>query len=198
MHMAQTTTINLMDQPEFESSSVGRLLTWAITYGRYIMIGTEIIVLLAFISRFSLDRRLTDLREAITQKQMILQANLQFENDFANLQQSLIKIKKLLNGQDKPVTVLYQISSFLPSDVAMTSYSSGKNTIQISLLAGTTDGLSLFLQRMQNSSLFTNIDITDIQKDAIKGIQFELTATTKSTETSKAITAAEKTEGPIQ
>jgi Tfp pilus assembly protein PilN len=177
--MAQTATINLMDQPEFESSSIGRLLTWAITYGRYIMIGTEIIVLLAFISRFSLDRRLTDLRETIAQKQLILQANLRFENDFAHLQQSLIKIKKLLNGQDKPITILYQISSFLPSDVSMTNFASSEKTIQITLLSGTTEGLSLFLQRMQSSDLFTTIDITDVEKDPIRGIEFHMTATTK-------------------
>jgi Tfp pilus assembly protein PilN len=177
--MAQTTTINLMDQPEFESSSIGRLLTWAITYGRYIMIGTEIIVLLAFISRFSLDRRLTDLRETISQKQIILQANLQFENDFALLQQSLIKIKNILNGQDKPIVLLYQISSFLPADVVMTNYAFEKKTVMISLAASSTNSLSLFLQRMQSSNLFTNIDITSIEKDAVRGIQFQLVAITK-------------------
>ena len=177
--MAQGTSINLMDQPEFESSSIGRLLTWAITYGRYIMIGTEIIVLLAFISRFSLDRRLTDLREEISQKQLILQANLSFEQDFIQLQQSLGKIRKLLNGQDKQINILYLISSFLPSDVVITQYSQEGNTLQLSLVAGTTNGLSLFLQRMQNSSLFTNIDIANIQKDAINGIQFSLIAKTK-------------------
>jgi Tfp pilus assembly protein PilN len=178
--MAQGTAINLMDQPEFESSSVGRLLTWAITYGRYIMIGTEIIVLLAFISRFSLDRRLTDLREEISQKQLILQANLPFEHDFIQLQQSLDKIQKLLNGQDKQVSILYFISSLLPSDVIITDYSqNAKNDLQLSLTAGTTNGFSLFLQRMQSSNLFSNIDIVSIQKDAINGIDFSVKVNTK-------------------
>ncbi len=82
---AQPVSVNLLDQPEFTSSSIARLINWTITYGRYIMIGTEVIVLVAFISRFSLDRKLTDLREEIAQKQIILEANADFsDSQFEN------------------------------------------------------------------------------------------------------------------
>ena len=64
---AKTVDVNLLEKDDFSESPIGRIVTWAITYGRYIMILTEIVVLLAFISRFSLDRKLTDLNEAIGQ-----------------------------------------------------------------------------------------------------------------------------------
>src|SRR3989344_3425468 len=67
--------INLIGEGDFSRTPIGRIVTWATTYGRYIMILTEIIVLLAFISRFSLDRKLTDLKEEITQKQAIIETN---------------------------------------------------------------------------------------------------------------------------
>ena len=60
---ARKITINLLGERKVGETPVERLLLWITTYGRYIMIGTEIVVLLAFISRFSLDRKITDLRE---------------------------------------------------------------------------------------------------------------------------------------
>ena len=178
--MAQeSTSINLLDQPEFESSSMGKLLSWAITYGRYIMIGTEIIVLLAFISRFSLDRRLTDLREEISQKQIILQANLPFEQDFNQLQLTLQKMRKLLNNQTTPINYLYTVTSYLPSDVSIIEFDDLGTSLELNVLAGTTDGFSTFMSQMQNSPLFSDIEVTQIQKDAIRGVQFHLTAKIK-------------------
>ena len=74
---AKQPTINLIGEEEMAHTPVGRIVAWAVTYGRYIMIGTEIIVLLAFISRFSLDRKLTDLNDEVSQKQAIIDANQQ-------------------------------------------------------------------------------------------------------------------------
>ena len=174
--MPAGSTINLLDQPEFESSSLGKLLTWAITYGRYIMIGTEIIVLLAFISRFSLDRRLTDLREEIAQKQTILVANQQFEQDFNSLQQSLKKISLLITDQNKPVNTFYQVSGLLPSDVKVTEFGLSDKNIEIVVNAGTTQGLSTFLSRLQHQKGISNIEVTDVEKDIVKGTLIRILA----------------------
>ena len=76
---ADSIRINLLGQQDLEHTPWGRIVSWATTYGRYIMITTEIMVLLAFISRFSLDRKNTDLTEEVTQKQAILEANTSFE-----------------------------------------------------------------------------------------------------------------------
>ena len=79
--MPANQNINLLGDSEMDHTPVGRIVNWAVTYGRYIMIGTEIVVLLAFISRFSLDRKLTDLKEEVGQKQEIIEANLPFEGE---------------------------------------------------------------------------------------------------------------------
>ncbi|HCS79450.1 TPA: hypothetical protein DIV55_06990, partial [Patescibacteria group bacterium] len=64
--------INLLTRKDFDASLVGRILRWSLIYGRYIIVSTEIIVLLAFIYRFSLDRQITDLNEEIEQKSAIV------------------------------------------------------------------------------------------------------------------------------
>src|SRR3972149_8842018 len=99
---AKQIRINLLGSSDLEHTPWGRLVSWATTYGRYIMITTEIVVLLAFISRFSLDRKNTDLTEELTQKQAIIQANLEFERDIKSLQINLATAKKLIAEQSKP------------------------------------------------------------------------------------------------
>ena len=60
--------IDLLKQKPIEERFLGRFLEWALSYGRYIIIGTQIIVLLAFFSRFKLDQELSDLHERIDEK----------------------------------------------------------------------------------------------------------------------------------
>ena len=53
--------IELLPKEEWEKTSFGKFIKWTLNVGRYIVIATELIVILAFVSRFKLDRDLTDL-----------------------------------------------------------------------------------------------------------------------------------------
>jgi hypothetical protein len=53
--------VNLLPQDPFFETVFGRFLKWALSIGRYIVIFTELIVILSFASRFTLDRMVTDL-----------------------------------------------------------------------------------------------------------------------------------------
>jgi Tfp pilus assembly protein PilN len=174
---AKELKINLLGQDALEHTPWGRLITWATTYGRYIMITTEIIVLLAFISRFSLDRKLTDLTEEISQKQAIIEANKPFEDDIRALQGQLTQIKTLLAGQEAPMDVIDLIVRYLPPDVYLESYEFSGNKLTVSATAATNEGFSLFLGRLQTASILSNITIGDIRRKAATGIQFQFSAT---------------------
>jgi hypothetical protein len=140
------------------------------------MIGTEVVVLLAFISRFSLDRKLTDLREEINQKQIILEANQGFENQFKRLQENLVSVNSLLSKQKKPLDVFYDISSRLPVDVNVLEYMGGINSLEIRFSAGTTESFSNVLKSLQSLTSLSNIEITEIRKDQLTGTVFKITA----------------------
>ena len=97
---AKPIEINLLGQEDLKHTPQGRILNWALTYGRDIMIGTEIVVLLAFISRFSLDRKLTDLKEEISQKIKDLEGSMQtadFWQDKIKAQEVIREIGELKN-----------------------------------------------------------------------------------------------------
>lgn len=185
MPPAKPPSINLLGQEDLAHSPQGRIVNWALTYGRYIMIGTEIVVLLAFISRFSLDRKLTDLREEIDQKQAILTANVSLENEIRSLQTQLANIKTLLTDQAKPVEYLALVASLLPADVYVNSLEITKDKIIADATAATTDGFNQLLINLQTTKKFTNVEIGDVKKNPQTGLELKFTALLPGTKKSK-------------
>lgn len=173
---ANTPTINLLGTEDLQHSPWGRILSWATTYGRYIMIMTEIIVLLAFISRFSLDRKLTDLNEEIVQKQAIIEANISFEEEFRSLQNRIAAIKTLLSSQGGLRDVLEEIQRLLPPDVHFESLTLGEEKLTAKTIARTTAGFSQFVSNISKSASLKNIEMGEIRKNSLTGIEFQLTA----------------------
>lgn len=141
------------------------------------MIGTEIVVLLAFISRFSLDRKLTDLKDEVTQKQDIIQANLPFETDVRSLQNKLAKAKALSSQSVDPISVLSSFQTLLPFGVYLKSFDLSKNVLTVQAIAGSTDSFSQFIANLEASQNLTSVDIGNIKRDPLLGIQFSFTAT---------------------
>jgi Tfp pilus assembly protein PilN len=173
---ANTVSINLLGDSDTEHTPLGRIVNWAVTYGRYIMIGTEIVVLLAFISRFSLDRKLTDLKEEVAQKQEIIEANLPFEQDVRDLQDKLSKIKTLKTQPFNALAILTSFQTLLPSGMYLRSIVVSNNEVTVSAVAGSTGAFAQFIANMQNARTLTNVDIGDITRDPQLGIQFTFTA----------------------
>lgn len=173
---ADQSQVNLLGHDVLEESPIGRIVSWATTYGRYIMITTEIVVLLAFISRFSLDRKLTDLNEAIEQKQAIIEANLPFEQDILKLQNKLAQIKSIIKAQQQPLDLLTLIKSVLPSDVYLQKLTIQDNTLKMKAVAQSTIGFTVFVNNLQSIRQFTRVDMSDVKKIPAEGIVFEISA----------------------
>ena len=178
---ARMVSVNLLGREEQSESPIGRIVTWATTYGRYIMISTEIVVLLAFLSRFTLDRKLTDLNEAIDQKRAIIEANAPFEKEVRTIQSQLAEISTLIADQIKPVNLLLLTKTLLPADVYFESLTITKNSLTAETVAGTTDGFAIFINNLQTIRQFAMIDISDIKRVPLKGIVFQFTARNPAT-----------------
>lgn len=168
--------INLLGNQDLEHTPWGRIVSWATTYGRYIMITTEIVVLLAFISRFSLDRKNTDLTEEITQKQAILEANMSFEQTIRSLQANIATTKKLLAEQSKPIDILLLMETMLPPDVYLTSLSLTNTKLTFEATAGTTNGFAQLLANLGAVRQLHNIGLNSVSRGTTTGITFQITA----------------------
>lgn len=172
--------INLLPREEFEKKPLGRFLIWALTIGRYIVIFTELIVILAFLSRFKLDRDLSDLYESIREKQAIIQASSDFEQDFRFLQKRLLTIKNLEEEKVETVPIIAEISSLVPLDVVLSNLSFGEEEIRITASALSEEGLGSFILNLSSSPKFKEINLSSISKSSESPeIKFSLTAKIK-------------------
>jgi len=169
-------SINLLGSAKQELSPIGRMITWITTYGRYIMITTEMIVIVAFISRFSLDRQLTDLKDEISQKQDIITYNQDLEITFRRTQDALNKIKVLVEQQAKPVMVIQVLHSLLPAGTYFQSLSIANGKISSQVTSLTVQSFSQFLINLNGTKSIKNIEIGTVDKATSIGIQYTMDA----------------------
>lgn len=173
---AKPIAVNLLGEESPEATPIGRLIEWVTTYGRYIMVTTELVVLIAFVSRFSLDRKLTDLKEEIQQKQDILEVNKDLEAEIRATQDRLKDIRTILNQQQQTYDTISAFHALIPPGVYLQNLTVTKDKLTTDAVAQSTDSFSQFLANLTASKQLTSVEIGDINKQAITGIVFSLTA----------------------
>jgi Tfp pilus assembly protein PilN len=173
---ARKVAIEFLPQESWEKGTWGKILKWALTIGRYIVIFTELVVILAFLSRFKLDRDLTDLGEKIRQQQAIIVSWSNFEKDFRFLNKRLQTIEEFRKSQIESGEILEELANLIPLDIVVSDFSVSNRQLSLSASAFSEGGLSSFLRNLKNSKNFKNITLTQISLNTEKeiGIKFQV------------------------
>lgn len=179
--------VNLLAQEGFEHTSIGKALNWLLGAGRIIVILTELIVIIAFLSRFWLDRQLTDLIEENKAKKSQVQASSKFETDYKNLQSRLAAIQALEQQKISPSTYIKESAKLLPAGVILSSTILDKNKMSFDGLSLNEAGLSGFMRLLEESDKFANVNLSGISldKSTIGAIKFTLSAEIESNQNKK-------------
>lgn len=173
---AQKGKIEFLPQEEWEKKPIGKFLKWALTIGRHLVIATEFIVILAFISRFKLDRDVADLNEEIKRQQAIINSSTQFEQEFRFLQKRINTIESSKKDQLEADRALLEIANLTPIDVSFSDFGVNKKEVSLTATALSEAGLATFLKKLNSSPLFENLSVPQITAGETKGIgiSFEL------------------------
>lgn len=161
MPAKKETGINLLPQEEFEVSVVGRILKWALSTFRIIVIIVEMVVMAAFLSRFWLDARNSDLNETIKEKQAVLAASSDFEKDFRKVQKRL-EIFSSLYSNPRPSISLDLLTSYLPVDVFVSSLSFVENSVQLKGVASSEKSIAQFMANLESNKNFKEVTLSQI------------------------------------
>ena len=157
--------VNLIPHDDFESTTVGRILTWLLTTFRYIVIVTEMVVMFAFLSRFWLDARNNDLSEEIKQKQAQILSSSSFEKEFKNTQQRL-KIFSALTSEATPNSRLLEaISKVMPVEIYLQTTSFSENRITLTGYAITERDIAQFMVNLESGGVFDEVVLTKVDTD---------------------------------
>lgn len=114
-------TLNLLEASAAPKSTWDNIYDWVFKIGRYIIVAVEAVVILAFVSRFILDRRNNDLKEEIEGRIGILSAQREMESEIRSVQKTLTNISKMTNAQNSMSSKLEGILSSLPGGVSLDS-----------------------------------------------------------------------------
>ena len=166
--------INLLPQEEFEASLLGRTLKWVLSTFRIIVIITEMIVMIGFLSRFWLDAKNSDLNESIKGKQAVLAASSDFEKDFRKVQKRLAIVSSLYSVT-QPSKNLSVITSYLPSGILISSFAVAGNGVQIKGVSASERDIAQFITNLEASKSFQKVTLSQIESSKEGGLSLVFT-----------------------
>lgn len=187
--------INLVPKDPFFATPAGKVLKWALSIGRYIVIFTELVVILSFVTRFSLDRQVTDLNDAISQKKTIIQSYGDLEESVRQIQ-SVLEQYDLLEQQTNLVEIFPELTNILPRDTELTELVLRPDQISFSGRTVKQSSLNIIINNIQLSDRFTNVSVDKIESnttDKSGGFNFVIRANTRKSEKKQFTLEAEKT-----
>ncbi len=171
-------SINLIRHQE--KAVLDKLLDWAFTVGRAIVIITESVALSAFAYRFILDRQIIDLRDTIKQEQAIVALSKTNEDKFRNLQNRLAMIKTLEGKSTQQADLLSQILKTAQGKIAFSAITISTESVSLEGIVPTTSSLAQFVNLLRDLPLVKTVSINSINNKASTGsIEVSLLVTLK-------------------
>lgn len=183
---APKSQIEFLPQEDWEKSTLGKLLKWALSTGRYVVVFTELIVILALLSRFKLDRDLTDLKEQTAQYQAMIDASGEFENQFRFLQERVNQVNILEQKRNTLNLVLFELSEITPINVSLDILSVTPAKVNLQAQALETSGIETLIANLEKHPRFNQIRLSELNSEE-KGqlINFQLNWETTNQEQGK-------------
>lgn len=173
--------INLIPEDPFFKTVLGRTLRWALSVGRYIVIFTELLVILSFVARFTLDRQLTDLNEAIYEKKTVIESYGDLESN-VRLTQAKIKQYEQLEQQANLSEVFPALSQIIPSGVILAELVINPERVILNGRTSSQNSLNTLINNLQLSPDFFQISVDKIEAGGrnTPGFEFSMRARTNS------------------
>ena len=167
--MAIKKEISLLPEAENPNSFGARFFKWLTTIGRWIIIVTELIVVVAFISRFWLDRKNSDLSETVRQQRAILDSTKYFETEYASFQERLKTIREYYSNQpgyDQQILSLIESTpnNLIYDNLSVQKNSSNEITATASLIAVDENSIVDFISNLMLNPEIRTVEISKIEK----------------------------------
>lgn len=175
--------INLIPEKSFENTTLGRVLAWILSTFRIIVIVTEIIVMVAFLSRFWLDAQNSDLKEKIEEKKAYLTASQNFEKEFKDTQKRLEVYAQNVQSSGNLSKSVSTIVSYLPADLFLNSLTYSEKQIDVTGYTPNEKSIQQFIANLNGSGLFEKSSVSEITsaEENLNYLNFKATILIKKT-----------------
>jgi Tfp pilus assembly protein PilN len=159
--MTQSREINLKPSRSFEENTTSKkVFLWMIGVGRVIVISTELLAILVWLSRFRLDFEITNLQENIEEKASLLQNTSRFEDTYQKYFQKTELIKEIESGKPRFSKSLTNLSRIVPTGVTITTLRLSENELEMEALAQTALDFAKLISQTITNPQFKQIRLT--------------------------------------
>lgn len=166
-------SINLLPKDQFESSPAGIILTWALTFGKWSVILTQLVVMAVFVARFGYDRKLADLRKDIAQSVAVIESYQEIEKDFLIVQRSVGYAEKVLSSWSTYQMMIQNTERATPKDVWYERLVYTPKSFSMSAYSASLTGFGRLLTDIQHNESFSAVNIGSIEDGAAKGARLK-------------------------
>jgi len=173
-------SINLVPKDSFFSTPLGRFMHWALSAGRYIVIFTELVVIICFAARFVLDRNLTNLNSTIVGQTQTIEGYAELEAQF-RLAQSKIERVEQVEQEVNIVDVFAALQEVTPSEIVLSQLSIRPASITVTGRSFSQSAFNTYITNLQLSPQFFDISVSKVESGESQGagINFAISAQTK-------------------
>jgi len=173
-------SINLLPKDPFFVSPVGRSMRWALGAGKYIVIFTEFIVIIAFLTRVALDQMVNNYDKAIDEKKTLIMDYAESERKIRVVQKK-IDVLKTIDMQTDVAAVFPKLTATIPEEITLEQLTISTSDVTLVGYALSSEALTKLLNNYLLHPDFFNVDVNEIQAEVDDdeediGIYFSLTA----------------------
>lgn len=161
-------SVNLLPQDPFLDSVLGKFLVWSLSIGRYLVILTELVVITSFLSRFKLDRDLTDITENIIRQKSVIASYQDVEINFRSVQDRINFIKQQQQGSSI-LTSLDFLERNLPIDTKLSQLSLQPTSWSLSASSITAQGMKATIDRVVEANPQSDVSLGEVKLNSRTG-----------------------------
>lgn len=162
--------LNLLHPKEAPTKLPEKFLKWMISYGRFIVILVEIVVVAAFLARFKLDADLDTLKREINQDLPYVEGFATDEALIKQTQQKIGLIDKTYLASDRWEDTVTSLAALMPQSIQFTGLTLEEKdermvNFKISGVTLSNSDLGVYLNNLRRETSFAEINLANIVFD---------------------------------
>lgn len=155
-------SINLIETINPPGDTFTIFYEWAFTIGKYLLIFIQVMVIVVFVVRLTVDRINNDLTNDINnQVDLLLQADVQQnESKYRNLQIFLKDLDQLSETQTKHARTIISVLDSIPSDIRLESFTFNNKRISTVFVTSSLDNVHRYENFLKQSPEYSDVRIS--------------------------------------
>lgn len=174
--------INLLPKEDFERTTLGRIMKWALTSFRFIVITVEFVVIAGFLFRFWLDIQISNQDDEITQKSALISSKSSFEQSFRSVQAKTMIFQEITKNENLSLPIIKSITDSLPPDSQILSITREEDLVSIEGASLNESSISAFIANLKDKDNVNNASLSEISTaESSPLVKFRMTISLSST-----------------